>query len=295
MDIGKTTYGIVALLIAVLVIGLVAVPVVEDASTGTKYTGKNTNYTDTYTYLDSSPSFSWSRGADFKMTLTVNGVARDVAYGQNEEIFVATDDFAIRAVWSGAQLWNYKTSTYELVLENTVTINLVVNNGAYTLTFNGTEYTGTITWALMKDPQGDWGIFSSPFRATVGQDVLIGHLYTSDYGPMNLATAKNGAITGFLVEPYNYSGTSIVAAEATYSNIAYSTQGEGQIVGSYSEMTLNWGENSSSDHFRAWAPLDYESRASGESGGTNTVLLSLIPLLLIIVAVVVAARLVTNG
>lgn len=294
MDIGKTTYGIVALLVAVLVIGLVAVPVIDDATTGAKYTGKNTNYEDTYTYLESSPSFSWARSSSAQISLTIGGVTTPISYGSANEVFVATDDFALRAISSGAQLWDYGDSTYTLVSDPTVAISLTVSNGSYTLVFNGTTTTGSISWALVKDPNGDYGLYGQSFRATIGQEVLIGHLYTSEYGPFNLARATDGAVTGYAIEPYTYSGTAITASEVSYT-LTYAEQGEGQAIGSYTGMTMAWGDSSTSDHFRAWAPIDYESTATEGGGGTNQILLSIIPILLIIVAIMVAVRLVSNG
>lgn len=291
MNIQTVATGIVSLLIAVIVIALVAVPVVDDATTGTKYTGTNTQIDSTYSFLESSPTFSWERTSAAKMNLTINGTTSEVPYGNSTEVTIATDKFALRAISSGAQMWDYTESTYTVSNSGSIVISLAVNNGSYSLTFDGTTTTGTISWALVKDPAGEWGLFTSPFRATVGQEVLVGHLYQQTYGPLNIARATDGVTTGYLVDPYLFNGGEIIAddREMTYT-IGYETQGEGQVVGHYSSMNFDWG-TTSSDNFRAWAPLDYESTPSTEGGGTNAVLLALIPLLLIIVAVMVAVRL----
>ena len=78
----------------------------------------------------------------------------------------------------------------------------------------------------------------------------------------------------------------------TSMTIDYEVIGTGQVVGAYNEVTTGYtydgtAKTTTSNYF--WCPIAFESEAS-EEASTNTMLLGIIPVLLIIVAVMIAVR-----
>ncbi len=290
MNVQTVAVGLVGLVLAVIMIGLVAVPVIEDSVTGTPYNGTNSTE-DTWTYMDSSPSFTWNRSTAGTVTLTIDGVSKEVAK-DNNNVMVLTDDFAIRTIAGGAQLWDYGDSAYTLSSDGTIAITLSVTNGTYSLNFGGTTTTGTVSWALLKDPNGKWGLFTGGVKATIGQTVLVGHMYGSTmgaaYGLMEYANGEQGTQ---LVGPYNFSGSSIVEVSDVTYDVGYTKTGTGQVIGFYDDPSLTISGTEYDQYI--YAPIDFES--TGESSGdVNSTLLMMIPTLLIIVAVMMAVRMFTG-
>lgn len=290
MKVESVAVGLVGLVVAVIFVGLVAVPVIEDSVSGTPYSGTNAS-DHTYTYIDSSPTFTWVRSAAGEVTLTMNGTTTTVPKDSNN-FMVASDKLTIRTIGSGAQLWDYGNSTYTLSNDADIEINLSVTAGSYTLDFGGTTTTGTISWALLTDPNGTWGLYTGNLKVTLGQPVFVGHLYGNSMGAAyGLTEFVDGSPGEAIISPYYFSGTSITAvADVTYA-ADYELNGGGQAVGLYKGATCSYGGNDYAAQI--YAPLDFESSAQS-SGDTNSTLLMMIPVLLIIVAVVMAARMISG-
>lgn len=292
MKVQAIAVGLVGLVIAVIFVGLVAVPVVDEATHGTPFEGTNSNYEERFTYVESEDAtLTWGRSGG-SVSLTYKGVTSTIP-SESTDVQIATDKFAIRSTATGALLWQYGTSTYTNTADADLVISLTITGGSYSLTYDGTTTTGTVAWALFKDPNGDYGRFSSGFKATVGQPVIMGHLYGSGNGAYNLVTVTNGVVGDYLLEPYIFSGTSIAAATVSYE-VDYTVVGEGQTVGSYTGMTMSY-DGTDYDTMRFYAPIDFESTASDSDGGINNTLLGIIPMLLIVVAIMIAVRLVRDA
>lgn len=287
MQIQGVATGLVAIVVAILVIGLVAVPVIEDSITGTPYEGTNLSPEYTYTYLDENPTFTWVRNGS-NATLTLGGETRTVRAAGDAAII--SDAISIRNTSSGAQIWNYATNTYTLVNDSAAAISLTVVSGSYTLVVDDATTTGTMTKALVMDTEGDWGRFSGSAKVTLGQTVYAGHI-VAESGARGLVAVTDGTVSTF-TGLYIFSGTSIAEVEATIT-MDYEQTGDGQAVGYYDGMTTTYNGTTDTD-FRIYAPLTYESTASGD-GGMNGVLLTIIPTLLIMVGIMMAVRMVREA
>lgn len=295
MKVQAIAVGLVGLVIAVIFVGLVAVPVVDDATHGTPFEGTNTNQdgaSSLFSYVTESPTLSWGRSSAGVVSLTYDGTTSTVN-GETKDVLLVTDKFALRANSAGAQYWDYVNNTYTLSTDATIVVSLTITAGSYSLTFGETTASGTVSWAFFKDPNGDWARFSSGFKATLGQPVLMGNLFkvTGGVPVCSLSTVTNGTQGEYLIQPYNYSAGTIVSADASYE-VEYSVVGEGQAVGLYSGMTTTY-DGTEYDTMRFYAPLDFESTAV-DNGGINETLLGIIPILLIIVAIMMAAKLIRN-
>lgn len=287
MQIQGIATGLVAIVVAVLVVGLVAVPVIEDSINGTPYEGTNIGPDYTYTFIDESPTFTWVRSGSSAI-LTIGGETRTVSTTGNAA--VVSDTLSIRNISSGVQIWDYATDTYTLVNDGSAAVTLTVSSGSYSLVVDETTTTGTMNTALVRDTEGDWGYYNGTVKATLGQTIYAGKIIT-DSGAKGLVAVSDGEVSPF-TGLYTYSGTSITEADASIS-VDYEQTGDGQAVGYYTGMTTTYSGTSSAD-IEFWAPISFESTASGD-GGMNGVLLTIIPTLLIMVGIMMAVRMVRDA
>lgn len=289
MEVNKVATALVAIVITIVVIGTVAVPIVDEAVSGTSYKGTNTNYESRYTLLDSSPTFTLERASSGTITLTQGGSTRTVDMSGNPAVIVS-DAVAMRITSTAIVIWDFDNGTYDVNRSMSTAISLVVSSGSYTLTIGEDSTTGTMSFALLKDPTGTWGVFSNQgFKTTIGQSYYIGNIYGIDrFGPTRLIQATGSQVGESIIDPVTASGSSAVSAGTVTYSIDYSESEGGQKVGQVSGITSSWGSSSVSE-FHAWAPLEFKSTATGDTG-TDGLLLSIIPVLLIIVAIMMAVR-----
>lgn len=289
MEVNKVATALVAIVITIVVIGTVAVPIVDEAVTGTSYKGTNTNYESRYTLLDSSPTFTLERASGGTITLTQGGSTRTVGMDGNPAVIVS-DAVAMRITSTAIVIWDFSNGTYDVNRSMSTAISLVVSSGSYTLTIGEDSTTGTMSFALLKDPNGTWGVFSNQgFKVTIGQSYYIGNIYGVErFGPARLIQATGSQVGESIINPVTASGSSAVSAGTVTYTIDYSESEGGQKVGQVSGITSSWGSSSVTE-FHAWAPLEFKSTATGDTG-TDGLLLSIIPVLLIIVAIMMAVR-----
>lgn len=289
MEVNKVATALVAIVITIVVIGTVAVPVVDEAVSGTQYKGTNTNYESRYTLLDSSPTFTLERASGGAITLTQGGSTKTIGMDGNPAVIVS-DAVAMRITSTAIVIWDFKSGTYDVNRSMSTAISLVVNSGSYTMTIGEDTTSGTMSFALLKDPNGAWGVYTNQgFKITIGQSYYIGNIYGAErFGPCRLIEATGDQVGESVIDPSTSSGGSIVSAPAVTYDIGYSESEGSQKVGLVSSITSTWGSNSVTE-FHAWAPLDFKSTATGDAG-TDGLLLSIIPVLLIIVAIMMAVR-----
>ena len=300
MRIEAIAGGIVALIIAFVVGALVAIPVIDDSIRGTPYEGENLVYDYKVLYLDENPTFTW-HDAGTSVTVTYGGETDTFAYSSAAYI-VATDKVQIRHGMNNAKtIWDLDNSTSASMYGEVI---LEVVNGAYTLTrtVNSEEVvtTGTIQWALVPSNLGTWAHFATPsVKATLEQPVFFGNWYHPNVdGPNRLISVTDGADIESLIDPYN-ANTS--AGPTVEYQITYEESATGnEAVGQYSKVVSTWtpaGSSTpiSSENIDTYAPLHYESTSTGGvATGTDSVLLSIIPVLLILVAIMIAVRMIVE-
>lgn len=283
--------GLVSLVVAVVVIGLVAVPVIEDSTTGTQIHGSNTEYADTWTYFPESPTFTLERSSS-GITLTSGGSTRTVT--GNTSIGLLSDALRFNMYSDRTSILNFDTSRITNVNDTSTAISLVVSNGSYTLTIGENEpVTGTMDTALVRDPAGTWGRYvDKAIKITPGSTYFLSNTSTTGV-PGYLALASGGNFESFVINSWSTNGaTTIVPGYDLEFEINYQLTGGGQVVGNVFGVTTYFNDTSS-DRVTLYAPIEFVSSASSD-GGMDGILLSIIPTLLIIVAIMVAVRLIRN-
>lgn len=289
MEVNKVATALVAIVITIVVIGTVAVPIVDEAVSGTSYKGTNTNYESRYTLLDSSPTFTLERASGGTITLTQGGSSRTVGMDGNPAVIVS-DAVAMRITSTAIVIWDFSSGTYDVNRSMSTAITLTVSSGSYTLTIGEDTTSGSMSFALLKDPNGTWGVFTNQgFKVSLGQSYYIGNVYGAErFGPARLIQATGDQVGESIIAPSTSSGGSIVSAGTVTYDISYTESEGSQKVGLVSGITTTWGSSSVSE-YHAWAPLEFRSTATGDTG-TDGLLLSIIPVLLIIVAIMMAVR-----
>lgn len=300
MNLGTITMGLVSILVAVLVIGLVAIPVIEDSQEGISYSGTNegtTKYVAMGQDFDgSAPNFTVTRNGD-TVTTTINGNTETLTLSGSVSWPVVTDSFMVRMNSNGTTVWDSDDSKlFSSTQPGTNIWTMTCVDGAVTVT----NAPGTLNeslscdFAVVRSESGTWGRFEAP-KVTLGTTILTGALPVSNstYGPIRLSTVVNGSDLTTVFPAVVASGTTLVSVTCT-ETMDYSIVGGEQGVGYYagSNWTMTDGsttESGSKAWF--WAPYAYESSSSSE-GGTNSILLGIIPVLLLVVAMMIAARMI---
>ena len=296
MDVKYLTGGLVALIVTVIIVATVAVPIINDSAQGTAYSGSNTGYDVRYTDV-TGKEITWTKTGG-TATVTIDGVevASPIA---GTGISVISDKIILRASSTGGNWYDMTSSKYASVHGSSVTMTLTVAaNGAYTFTTTEdtpVSKTGTLTKILVSTADGSIGHFVGGAKATIGATVYAGNFGSMDTkGPVRFQEFTNGTEGSAWFTPWNTSSGDIIAANPVTYDMQYSTVGEGQQVGMYSGCTTTSGSVTSTI-LDLYAPIDYHSTAGESSGGINQTLLGVVPLLLFIVAIMVAVRLIRDA
>lgn len=283
MDIKTLTTGLVTLVVAVIIIALVAVPIVEDQASG-KWTGSNSDAASRYTdFTGQAVEWTWHAGSG-----TVNG-----ATSPNAAPAILTDTIIVRTTSSQYYIYDLVGGGITSHTGSSYTVTFTCSaEGAWSISVNDSEYaTGTATKLWISTSNGNWGLFKdNPTRATIGGSVYIASFQDiSVNGPMRCAEFINGQKVGDLFTPWVIDSSTVTVATSPTYVVDYEEVGEGQKVGSYQGVETSFSDTTITS-YNIFAPIQYESTEGSE--GTNYVLLSIIPLLLFIVAIMVAVRLI---
>ena len=305
MDISKIALGLVSLVIAVVVIALVAVPIIEDSTTGTPYSGENNveSYAK-YIGIDETPTWSATISAT-TLTAVVGGETYTYTYSGNQDILFC-DGFIVRTLAdSKIFMWDFPSGAVHTFVVSDHNATVAMTAGSWTFTGYGindveSTYTGTgATMSMIRSNDGGWILKYGQdpgAKATLGQTVYAGNVRynnnATNYGPYRLDAFTDGEKTATILTPWTMSGNQIVAATAT-TTADYEQVGDPQAVGAYYGFDWTSG-GSSGDYADFFVPIAFKSTGTAE-GSTNTVLLMLIPVLLLMVAIMVAVRLVREA
>lgn len=246
MEVNKVATALVAIVITIVVIGTVAVPIVDEAVTGTSFKGTNTNYESRYTLLDSSPTFTLERASNGTITLTQGGSTRTVGMDGNPAVLI-TDAIAMRITSTAIVIWDFDNAVFETIRNMDFAFTFTAINGSCILHTDLTEESKAnlgyeITFALLKDPKGDWGVFTNQgFKVTVGQSYYIGSIYGAErFGPARLIEATGAQVGESIINPASASGGAIVSAGTVTYNIDYTESEGAQKVGQVSGISSTW-------------------------------------------------------
>ena len=299
MQLNALTTALVSLVVTVIVIALVAVPVIEDASRGTPYTGQNTGYDAKYLYQE-TPDFTFSY-VDGVPTVEVDGVTETLTITNDDVPEVVCGEIVIRVRSNGITYYKLETNESFVVNNTTTPIILTVENGAYTLTRSGTTTaTGTMdNGCFVMSSKGQYGVFSGDPKITIDESYYVASFFSvSQYGPFRVYEATGDTLGSAFVEPFTVSGGSTVGGFTVTADIDYEEIGGNQQVGTINGVDWTWTDGTNSgttDHRYLITTLEYTSTPSGTGDDTNSILLSIIPILLILTAVMIAVRLLRDA
>lgn len=294
-SISKITYSIVSLVVIVLIVATTVIPVIE-SSQGEIVTHYQ-NTTQTYAAVVSD-DVTLTRDAAGKITL--NGY--EITY---------TETLSRCAIISDGLF--YVMGQYECILDlsnssrvattGTATVSLTMSGGAFTYTVGSAEpVTGTYTKAYIISAKGDYGLFdgdSTDFKATAGKTIDV--VFPGATGLTTLIgwyTVKDGVVQDTPVVSFktNSSGT-LVNFDGTYTiNTGINTSGSSEYVSEYNKATCRFTPTSgtvSTTSGSYIAPLEYTDVTDNDSA--IRALLGVIPIMLIVVPIVIASRLITQG
>ena len=306
MDIGKITLGLVSILVAILFIALVAIPVIEDSQKGTPYEGDNTSSNKPMAYVEEGTAWTLVRtGSSITTTIGTGSDAQtETRTLSGTEWGLISNQFMVRFQSGGTGIWDFYSSTYyNSTTPATITVTFSCTAaGVLTITSNAAENPlnhtlNNVDFTLMTFSKGTWQRFAAPLNATIDQPVLYGNvpLNMDTNGPIRLYKTVNGGAPEAVVSPKTYYGTSISAASIDSQEIQYEEIGGKQAIGSYDGVTTvftNDNTEVTTQYALFWAPIHFESTYESANNDTNSILLGVIPIMLIIVTIMMAVRMI---
>lgn len=300
MQLNALTTALVSLVVAVIVIALVAVPVIEDASKGTPYTGHNTGYTVAYEYVESSPTFTITNDANGVTSVTYDGKTETLTTDPYWPV-VLSADLTVRIRSDGITTYDLANDRFNALNSLSTVWSLVVENGAYTVTSgSNTIYTGTLTGpTFFQYSKGDWGGFDEQPKIGLDDTYYLAHFFGSAAGPFRVYSATKDTLGAAFIEAWIASESTIVGGFTVTADIDWDEIGGNQAVGVVNGLSWSWtdgGSNSgTTTEYQTIASIAYESTPMGTGDDTNSILLSIIPILLILTAVMIAVRLLRDA
>ena len=281
MNIDKSVFGVLSILVAVIIVATVAIPVIEDSSKDIHSTVQNT--TQRY-YATSSSDLS----EDLTITLetdntyTINGERYDaspnnivmitdtgdmwVIYSNNYNLYQKSDNYAQRSLGIGGFTTFYTDGTYKAT------------------TSAGVEYTGTFSNVIYPSKDGDLGYFlNSTAYADDASDVIFFSISGTNGAMFAIKYKATGEEVKKIVSPFA-SGAEVTLTDAA---ISYNSTDETIADNAINGLTYKVGDTSYT--LRAFiAPLEYKTISENDSAMIS--ILQIVPLLLLIVPVMMAVR-----
>ena len=281
-----------------MVIALVAVPVIEDAAKGTPYTGENTGYDFRYAYQeDPSFTFTW---ADNVTTVTIGGVSQQITITTAQDYpVILSDSLVVRVRTSGLTYYDLVNDEYHTTNNTSNSTTVTVVNGAFTLTQGSTTLTGTMDSAFVLSSKGNYGAFTGDPKITLDSSYYLASFFnTSENGPFRVYHATGSTLGSAYIDAFGAADNVITGGYTVTATIDYQQVGGNQAVGTVGDVSWTWnngGASGNSDYRYVLAPIEFTSTPQGTGDDTNSILLSIIPVMLIIVAIMIAVRLVRDA
>lgn len=281
MNIDKSVFGVLSILVAVIVVATVAIPVIEDSSKDIHSTVQNT--TQKY-YATSSGDLS----EDLTITLestnsyTINGESYDlninsivmitdtgdmwVIYGNNYNLYQKNSSYIQRSLGIGGSTTFYTDGTYKAT------------------TSAGVEYTGTFGNVIYPSNDGDLGYFlNSTAYADDASDIIFFSISGSNGAMFAIEYKATGEEVEKIVSPFA-SGAEVTLSDAA---ISYNSTDETIADNAINGLTYKVGDTSYTVSSFI-APLEYKTITENDSAMIS--ILQIVPLLLLIVPVMMAVR-----
>lgn len=287
-ETGRLVGLVVTLVAAVVVIAAVAVPVLSSV-TDSVYTTEENEYTGyRVTVGDASTSLSIENVDSSAATYLIDGVQTVIDFESNplNYYLVITDSFILRITSSGLDVYGLGAGWYNL---NTTGTSVTMEGGVATLYIasSGTTFTAEYTVLIIPDSEGDHVLTTS--AAWLDHDatcysIIIGRGYgTSTYWETLTATTAGETVT--LMSKY-YDSTATEMTDTGDLTVTVSTTGTGDLADEVYVTSVSDGEHTATTN-AIIVPLSYRTLTDSQS--TLLSLVDVIPLLLVLMVLLVAA------
>lgn len=289
MNIDKSVFGVLSILVAVIVVATVAIPVIEDSQSKIYEVELNTNEFFTVQTEISPIEINFVDPATG--TFVINGVDAKIGEG-NYKI-----DFRL----FGDSINLYIKSNYSVLIDSAAGSRTVIvsgatftvdSEGAWTLSSGSNTITGTTTMLVYSDPNGTYGYYSSNgyekgLYITKGNTAYISG-NVSDVSLFCKAVISESGITDAdVVFAIESSGSTATETGKTISSTITTTpidDNNFSLKVTSAEFTVD-GVSATAN---IYLPIEYKSTTN--ESRTMVSILSIIPLLLLIVPVMMAVR-----
>lgn len=292
--------GIVALLLVVIMVGVVATPLITDISNGSPFEGDNEDPALRFSYKQASEITASITMVSSGGNLTIGSVDYPNSAMGGPHISVMTDKFFVRSSAAANLFVDFDANTVTNTSSTALTLT-VGSGGTYTVTSgNDTIKSGTFSWILYPDENGSWGRF-----ATAGTMVSPDQNFIICYDLMNrsgdkpysfLGFVRNGQLT-YVKEPFTEGASTLTPVEGVVTTVSMSEVGSSQMVYRMDGWHQTKDDWTSFTTGVCYAPIHYASAITSDSDqmtATQAMMISLVPTLLCIVAVVVGAKMIAN-
>lgn len=161
-----------------------------------------------------------------------------------------------------------------------------IENGNYTHTLNGTEYTGTLDTLLYPDENGDYGAYQGQEITVDKEDPIYLVSNYSNPKPKFILTMVDGTETRSeaLMAPVTSSTDSFSEYTGTFTVNYTSTPSEDGLTNTYSSMTFTCDDGDG--NIRIYAPVKYHVMDSTAEAVKSIV--NILPLIILIGLIIVA-------
>lgn len=281
MNIDKSVFGVLSILVAVIIVATVAIPVIEDSSKDIHSTVQNTTqkyYATSSSDLSEDLTITLESASNYKINgesydLSLNNIViitdtgdMWVIYANNYNLYQKSGNYAQRSLGIGGFTTFYTDGTYKAT------------------TSAGVEYTGTFGNVVYPSNDGDLGYFiNSTAYANDASDVIFFSISGSNGAMFAIEYKATGEEVEKIVSPFA-SGAGVTLTDAA---ISYNSSDETIADNAINGLTYKVGDTSYT--LRSFiAPLEYKTITENDSAMIS--ILQIVPLLLLIVPVMMAVR-----
>lgn len=274
MDLNVKNFATIAITLAITVLLFVTVfvPVIDDAQ---KTVGPEITYNNTPT-VTHTPLKMWE-GED--MIISYEPTTKSLTFGENTyttedfygyQVVFASNGFG--AVSAGGSLGSLGISSYALGgIPNSYgpAFTISITNGEYTFARNNDVVSGTLTWMVYLDPEGEYvSLRNVPSAYTNGKpndQIILGSMYSAGENT-TFYSYYNGELS--VEEQY------MAVSDVTFKNSLVDSTTDIYLT----ETTVNIGE----DSFAPWYLVVPNTIEGHEASGANYALVGIIPLLILV-------------
>lgn len=294
MNIDKSVFGVLSILVAVIVVATVAIPVIEDSSKEIKTTQNNVS--ERYMMSESTVGEITIEATETAGTFIINGESKTINAGDYSDFWcVLTNNLFVR-LYSTSSWVTFDGLPVSFTNLGT-TGKVVINSEGWTVTVpsgsGAGTYTGTYDWICYPNEKGNYGLYRySVNGAYVDNDATVFAIKESPNASEGVMTIPSviwsGSIDGGDNTKIAWDRTNNQTLDVSSSTNVYIKYSEkGEISTKMSSVTVEYGDNSATIS-TVIIPIEYHVITENDSAMIS--ILQIVPLLLLIVPVMMAIR-----